>query len=127
MISGLKAKDYPGKLKELGNVSLKERRHQLDMLQTYKGNKILSGKDKVEVDPGTWFTMASDGERVTRMASDPMNIRQQACRLDIRRNFFSQRVIDNWNKVPTAIKNSVSVNSFKNAFKRHREQLNGPA
>ena len=118
MISGLKAKDYEGKLKELGMVSLEERRHQLDMLQTFK---ILQGKDKV--DAGTLFKMAADGPRATRIASDPLNLRQQAPRLESRRNFFSQRVVESWNKVPSTIKNSVSAASFKKAYMKHRSAL----
>ncbi len=60
MISGLTERTYEDRLKELGIVTMEERRHQMDMLQTYK---ILSGKEKV--DPSSRFTMASDSERVT--------------------------------------------------------------
>jgi ribonuclease P/MRP protein subunit RPP40 len=45
MISGLAGRTYEDRLKELGIVTLEERRHQMDMLQTYK---ILSGKEKVD-------------------------------------------------------------------------------
>ncbi len=78
------------------------------MLQTYK---ILSGKEKV--DPSSWFSMASDSERVTRQSADPLNIRPGTPRLDIRRYFYSQRVVDSWNSVPHDIKKSVSVNASK--------------
>ena len=67
--------------------------------------------------------MTPEQVRVTRMAADPLNVRQQASRLDIRRQFYSQRVVDAWNKVPTDIKNSVTVSSFKMAYKKHREDL----
>jgi hypothetical protein len=50
-----------------------------------------------------------------------MNVRQQASRLDIRKQFYSQSVVDGWNKVPTDIKNSVTGNSFKMAYKKHKE------
>jgi hypothetical protein len=92
MISGLAGRTYEDRRKELGIVTLEERRHQMDMLQTYK---ILSGKEKV--DPSSWFTMASDSERVTRQSADPLNIRPATPRLDIRRYFYSQRVVDSWN------------------------------
>ena len=36
------------------------------------------------------------------------------CRLDIRKHFFSQRVIDEWNNLPTDIIESKTVNEFKN-------------
>ena len=94
----------------------------MDMLQTYK---ILSGKEKL--DPHCWFTMASDIERVTRQFADPLNIRPGTPRLDIRRYFYSQRVVDSWNSVPHDIKKSVSVNAFKNAYRRHRDTMLAPA
>jgi hypothetical protein len=70
MVSGVQAKDYEGRLRELRHLTLEERRHQLDMQQVHR---ILSGKDRVKSD--NWFKMASDGERVTRAAADPLNLR----------------------------------------------------
>ena len=37
-------------------------------------------------------------------------------RLELRANFFSQRVVNTWNALPLHIKNSLSVNSFKNNY-----------
>jgi hypothetical protein len=74
---------------------VEERRHQLDMTQTFKILKGLGNVNKY-----TWFTPVSAGQvRVTRMAADPLNVRQQASRLDIREQFYSQRVVDGWKKV----------------------------
>lgn len=88
MISGLRAVNYEEKLSELGICTLEERRHQLDMVQTFK---IMKGVDNV--DRATWFTPACEGQvRVTRVTTDPLNIRQ-ASRFDIRRQFYSQRVV----------------------------------
>ena len=70
MVSGLSSAQYEDRLKELGLTTLEERRHQLDMLQTFK---ILAGKDKV--DKSTWFTMSSESDRVTRATADPLSIR----------------------------------------------------
>jgi hypothetical protein len=55
--------------------------------------------------------------------SDALNVRQQDSSLDIRRQFYSQRVVDGWKKVQTDIKNSVTVSSFKMANKKHRGEL----
>jgi hypothetical protein len=122
MISGLAGRTYEDRLKELEIVTLEERRHQMDMLQTYK---ILSGKERMG--PNCWFTMAGDSERVTRQSADPLNIRPGAPRLDIRRYFYSQRVADSWNSVPHDIKNSVSVTALKSAYRRHRDAMLAPA
>ena len=55
MVSGLKGESYEEKLKELGLPTLEERRHQADMLQTFK---ILRGIDRV--DHKTWFQLAAE-------------------------------------------------------------------
>jgi len=38
----------------------------------------------------------------------------QACRLKIRRNFLTQTVLNDWNKLPSYVVEAPSVNSFKN-------------
>ena len=37
-------------------------------------------------------------------------------RCEIRKNFFSSRVIDKWNFLPSDLKNSVTVMSFKKKY-----------
>jgi hypothetical protein len=46
-----------------------------------------------------------------------------AARLEVRRNFFSNRVIDSWNQLPTHVKNVKTVNSFKNGYKNYTAGL----
>ncbi len=113
MVSGLKSNNYEERLK-MGLTTLEERRHQQDMLQT---NRILHGVDKVRRE--TWFSMASGAERETRQASDPWNIRPQAARLEIRKNFFSQRVISPWNQLPLEIKGAKTASMYR----KHRERM----
>jgi hypothetical protein len=115
MVSGVQAKDYEGRLRELGHLTLEEKRHQLDMRQVHR---ILSGKDRVESD--TWFKMACDGERVTRAAADPLNLRIPAPRLEVRKKFFPQRVPDDWNKIPPVVKIAETAKAFRNAYRKHR-------
>jgi hypothetical protein len=43
------------------------------------------------------------GQRATRQAADPLNIRPKAARLEVRRQFFSQRVVENWNEIPEKV------------------------
>jgi hypothetical protein len=70
MVSGLKGKTYEDKLVELDLPTLEERRHQTDMLQTFK---IVRGIDRV--DSSTWFQLAAQTGRATRSADDPLNLR----------------------------------------------------
>jgi hypothetical protein len=67
-------------------------------------HRILSGKDRGKSD--TWFKMASDGERVTRAAADLLNQWIPASQLEVKKHFFSQRVPEDWNKIPPVLKNA---------------------
>ncbi len=53
----------------------------------------------------------------------PTQSEAEGTRLEIRRNFFSNRVIDNWNMIPSAVKNARTVASFNLSFKNHRKSL----
>jgi hypothetical protein len=44
-------------------------------------------------------------------------------RLETRRNFFSNRVVEAWNMVPGDTKRAKTVSGFKNAYKNHREAM----
>jgi hypothetical protein len=48
-----------------------------------------------------------------RSATGPLNLRQQAARLEVTRNFFSIKVVEEWNKIPSSMKMASSVTSFK--------------
>ena len=100
---------------------MEERRHRIDMAQVYK---IVTGKDKVKSD--TWFTMASEGLRLTRgdaQFAHPLSLKKQRSRLEVRRNFFSQRIVDSWNNIPPVIKDTITVNSFKRLYGAHRSNV----
>ncbi len=118
MVSGLKGKDYNQKLLELGLTTLEERRHQADMIETFK---IVRGFDKVDRD--TWFHKASQSARATRSRDCPLNLRPQAARLDARRHFFSNRVVEDWNQIPDHIKNAITVSIFKRDYRSHRAAM----
>jgi hypothetical protein len=118
MVSGLESGNYEERLRELGLTTLEERRHRLDMAQTFK---IVRRKENVERE--TWFKMAYEGARATRQAADPGNIRPGTARLEVRRNFFSQRVVTDWNRIPPEIKMSNSVESFKKRYAAVRDRV----
>jgi hypothetical protein len=79
------------------------------------------------VNSETWFKSVTVTGRATRSAADPLNLRLQACRLETRRNFFSQRVVDTWNNIPATLKQAVTVKEFKNGYryKNHRATMAG--
>ena len=79
--------------------------------------KIMTGKD--DVSPSIWFqTMAEFRGTVisTRQSEVLFNIHPQESQNQVRRDFFSQRVVAPWNALPDWVKQSTSVNMFKNTL-----------
>jgi hypothetical protein len=123
MVSGLKSNIYEERLRELNLPTLLERRHQADMAMVHK---ILHGKGGL--DHTTWFEKAEDGLRATRSTADPYNLRVKHGRLDPRRNFFSIRVIEDWNNIPADVKRVSNSESFKAIYRTQRAtQMNHAA
>jgi hypothetical protein len=69
------------------------------------------------VSKDTWFKSVTETGRATGSSADPLNLRPQPSRLEIRKNFFSQRVVEGWNSTPANLKQAVSVKCFKNGYK----------
>ena len=113
MISGLRQAEYEDRLREVGLETLEERRHQADMVQTYK---ILHKLDRVN----NLFDLATNGDRITRAATDPYNLRIPISRLDLRKQFFTHRVPARWNLIPAEIKSAKTASMFKARYKELR-------
>ena len=75
-----------------------------------------------------WITIAGlsllriEGDRVTRLSGDPLNLKLIRANTEIRRNFFSHRVVNAWNQIPTTIKNARTTSSFKSQFNNYMLQ-----
>ena len=112
MVSGLRGESYEDKCKELGLESLEKRRYNQDMVQTFK---LVRRIDKLSP---TKVLRQRQGDIHTRTAEDPYYLRQDRARLDIRKNFFTQRVCSKWNGIGTEIKEK-STSCFKLAVKEN--------
>ena len=112
MISGLSSVTYEDKLHELNIQSLQDRRERFDMIQTYKIMNEIENVDK------TIFFQLVDPRRTanTRQASHHMNIQPKRSNLESRKNFFSNRVAETWNNLPTTIKEAPNLRLFKNRY-----------
>ncbi len=74
-----------------------------------------------------WFQMAAHAERATRNTDGPLNLRTRTARLEVRRNFFFNRVVESWNQIPSDVKNARNVGMFKRLYRAHREAQAAPA
>jgi hypothetical protein len=78
---------------------------------------MIRGKEKLQRIP--LFKHVEGGR--TRQYADNLNIKQDQARLEIRKNFFTQRIVKDWNAVPQEIKRAATVTGFKSAYRNlHR-------
>ncbi len=56
----------------------------------------------------------------TRQATGLLNVLKPRARLEVRCNFFSVRVADQWNLVPDKVKMAKNPGHFKRMYKQHR-------
>ena len=112
-VSNLKGKDYEDRLKELDLETLEERRKRGDLIQAYR---VLSGK--ADVDPNIWFTLYQPAENTvcTRQAGGHLNVVPQQWNGEVRKNFWSLRIAETWNKLPDSVKLAKTVNELKNSL-----------
>ena len=121
-VSGLKG-SYEEKLLILKLPSLQQRRLRGDMLQTFK---IVNQID--DIDPNIFFRFSSSTHRhATRLAS---SINEETLiaepsyglcyrsrsNLELRKNFFSNRVVPIWNSLPAYVKAATAVDEFKKRY-----------
>ncbi len=66
-----------------------------------------------------FFQMAD----TSRLRGHPLKMRKDQSRLDLRKNTFSQRVVNMWNDLPAEVVTASSVKMFKNKLEAHLKNL----
>jgi hypothetical protein len=113
LVPQLRKYSYEGRLRRLQLTTLYQRRTRGDLIETYK---LLTGKEKVSSDQ--FFKLYVSGHN-TRGHS--LKLAVQRSRLDLRKSFFSQRIIQQWNDLPQYVVDAPSTNSFKSRLDNFME------
>lgn len=105
LVPKLKNLSYEARIKELGLTTLEDRRTRGDIIETFKMLKGISN-----VDYRQFFTI--DNSR--RLRGHTLKLIKPRVNSKLRLQFFSQRVITLWNRLPQSVIDAESVNTFKN-------------
>ena len=113
LIPSLKNMLYEDRLEELNMFSVEYRFLRGDMIETYK---ILTGKS------GIRHNGLFEIDKSERNRGHHLKLKKQRCRLDIRKYSFSHRVVDEWNKLPSVVVESESIDVFKSRLDSYMKQ-----
>ena len=94
----------------LGLTTLKIRRLRGDQIEVFK---IVNGYE--DVDRNMFFKLKEG----SRTRGHKAALVKEQCRLDMRKYSFSQRVLNEWNKLPNDCVNASSVNKLKHLIDRY--------
>ena len=112
----MKDLSYNERLSRLGLMTLEERRNRADLIELFKMVKRYS---KVILASFCEF------ETSDRTRGHSLKLRKRRCYTDMRRHFFAERVVDNWNRLKETTVSATTVNGFKNQLAKERNERIG--
>ena len=107
LVPNIKHLSYKDRLTALKLPTLEYRRKRGDMILTYK---IL--KDHVDTNPSLFFKMNNS----SRTRGHELKLFKSRSCLDVRKYVFSNRIVEDWNKLPINVIQSPSAQEFEKRY-----------
>ena len=108
LVPKLRKYSYQVRLQKLGLTTVKDRRERGDLIEVYK---LLTGRE--QIDYKQFFTQAHNHYD---LRVHGIKLIKERTRLDTRKFYFSQRLVNGWNRLPATVVNAETVNAFKNDY-----------
>ena len=105
-VESLRGYSYEERLKKLDLLSLENRRRRGDLIQMFK---YFKGFDKIH-----FYRQPEIIDNERKIRGHNLKLRRQLISNTQRYNFFTNRVVNDWNKLEKEPINAVTVNHFKN-------------
>ena len=114
LVKGLENLEYEERLEELKLFRLSDRRRRGDMITVYK---MINGMTDIDFTTLFKLNTRSNVNMNTRSHQQQISLTHMASmKTDVRRSFFSQRIIVPWNSLPPTVVNSATIESFKRNY-----------
>ena len=101
---------YSDTLRELGLPSLQNRRATADLIEVYTLSNGIDKSDKIR------YSKVNPTKELEVIAKNYLSINSD---MDLRKHFFSQRVIDDWNGLSENVISSDTISQFKNRLNKY--------
>ena len=120
MVEGFRGVDYFSRLKTMRLTTLETRRLRADLIEVFK---IVNGFEGLREEQFFERKQVEEGACGTRRNSHALY--KKRFRLDVVKFSFSNRIINEWNRLPNKVIESRNVNAFKGKLDDYLKHVRG--